>query len=176
MLLLLFSSAILAQEKFYTKSGSILFEASVPSFEEVKARNNTVSSIFDVGSGEIAVLALIKGFRFKVALMEEHFNENYAESESYPKATFNGKIHNFFLNNLTKEPQSFESEGTVNFHGETIAINPKIYISVEDEMITLTSNFTLDPIDFGIEIPKILRKKVAETVDVAIHFKYIKKK
>ncbi len=86
--IVLISSTLIAQSKYYTKSGSIDFEASVPSFEEVKAKNNTVTSILNTETGEIAALALVKGFRFKVALMEEHFNENYAETHKFPKATF----------------------------------------------------------------------------------------
>ena len=78
-----------------TRSGEIKFEASMPAFEEVAAKNNTVSCIFDKSTGDIAVLALVKAFRFKVPLMEEHFNENYIESDKFPKATFKGKVTNF---------------------------------------------------------------------------------
>ena len=67
----------LSQEKMIDKSGMITFEASVPSFEEVKAINNSVTFVLNPATGEIACLALMKGFRFKVALMEEHFNESY---------------------------------------------------------------------------------------------------
>ena len=65
-----------AQERFATKSGVVNFEASVPSFEEVKATHNSVSAILK-SNGDFASLALVRGFRFKVALMEEHFNESY---------------------------------------------------------------------------------------------------
>ncbi len=72
------------QEKKLTKTGTITFEASVPSFEEVKGKNTAVTCILNTSNGEIAALALMKGFRFKVALMEEHFNENYIESSKFP--------------------------------------------------------------------------------------------
>ena len=65
-----------AQEKLITKSGKITFKASVPSFEEVKATNESSSCVLNTTTGEIASLALMKGFRFKIALMEEHFNGN----------------------------------------------------------------------------------------------------
>mgnify|MGYP000038271939 CR=1 FL=1 len=84
-----------SQSKYYTKTGVVNFEASVPSFEEVKAHNKSVTAIFNSETGEFAALVFVKGFRFKNALMEEHFNENYAESDQYPKATFKGKILNF---------------------------------------------------------------------------------
>ena len=34
-------------------------------------------------------------FKFDKALMEEHFNEKYVESEKYPKSTFVGSIVNW---------------------------------------------------------------------------------
>ena len=74
-----------SQEKYLTKTGLLNFEASVPSFEEIKATNTNVTAIFNAANGQFATLALVKGFRFKNALMEEHFNESYAESDSYPK-------------------------------------------------------------------------------------------
>src|SRR5688500_14963512 len=85
--LLLLSAGVSAQ-KMITKTGKVTFEASVPSFEEVKATHDAVTCVLNPATGEIASLALIKGFRFKIALMEEHFNENYIESNKYPKATF----------------------------------------------------------------------------------------
>ena len=76
-MLLLASLSSIAQTKMLTKNGKITFEASVPAFEEVKAKNESVTVVLNPSTGEIASLALVKSFRFKVALMEEHFNENY---------------------------------------------------------------------------------------------------
>ena len=81
-----------AQGKYLTRTGQLDFEASVPAFEEVAAKNSAVTAILNAENGEFAALALVTGFRFKNALMEEHFNEKYAESEKYPKATFKGKL------------------------------------------------------------------------------------
>src|SRR5688572_15543260 len=94
----LLAGSLSAQDKLVTKNGKITFEASVPSFEEVKATNAASTFVLNPKTGEFASLALMKGFRFKVALMEEHFNENYIESDKFPKATFRGKIEGFDLN------------------------------------------------------------------------------
>ena len=59
-----------SQEKYLTKTGLLNFEASVPSFEEIKATNTNVTAIFNAANGQFATLALVKGFRFKNALME----------------------------------------------------------------------------------------------------------
>ena len=97
------SVPVVAQEKYSTKNGTIVFEASVPSFEEVKAKNENVSAILNVETGDFASLVLINGFRFKVALMEEHFNENYMESSKFPKAILKGKLKDFSTSKLSEE-------------------------------------------------------------------------
>ena len=117
-ILLLITQFSIAQDKLITKSGTITFEASVPSFEEVKAKNSGVSCVINTKTGEIASLALLKGFRFKVALMEEHFNENYVESDKFPKATFKGKIENFDLSKITSTATNYTIKGKLELHGK----------------------------------------------------------
>ena len=110
LVICLFSFSPIVEKKL-TKTGTITFEASVPSFEEVKAKNEAVTCILNTDNGEIAALALMKGFRFKVALMEEHFNENYIESNKYPKATFKGKIEGFDVSKITTSPKEYNIKG-----------------------------------------------------------------
>ena len=83
---------VIFSQKMMTRTGEIKFEASMPAFEEIAATNSTVSCIFDETTGDFVALALIKSFKFKAPLMEEHFNENYMESSKFPKATFKGKF------------------------------------------------------------------------------------
>ena len=120
--LTLLTQSIHAQ-KYFTKTGTIHFEASVPSFEEVDARNETVTAIINTETGEIAALALVKGFRFIIALMEEHFNENYAESSKYPKTTFKGIIQEFNFKKIESTGKTYSVDGEVNFHGNTQKIH-----------------------------------------------------
>lgn len=159
-----------AQNKKITKTGEITFEASVPSFEEVKATNKSVSCILNTKTGEIAALALMKGFRFKVALMEEHFNEKYAESDTYPKATFKGTIKNFDLNKLDKTAKEYILNGTLKIHGKSKEITTTAIITLKGGSIELTTDFIVSPADFDIEIPKIVVNKVAKTVNVSSKF------
>jgi len=162
-----------SQEKYLTKTGTINFEASVPSFEEVAAKNNAVTAIVNVENGEIAALALINAFRFKNALMEEHFNENYAESNKYPKANFKGKIQNYSIENLTG---NFEINGDLTFHGVTKTIeNIPVTMDKRDESITIKGTFKVKASDFKIEIPKIVKNKVSDEVLVSFEFSLQKK-
>lgn len=170
ILLLTVSFLGLSQDKKTTKTGEITFEASVPSFEEVKATNNGVSCILNTKTGEIAALALVKGFRFKVALMEEHFNENYIESLKFPKAIYKGKIENFDASKLTENPQKYTINGTLELHGKTKNITSIAMIKKSGNTIDIKNDFTVNPEDFNIKIPSIVSKKVAKTVDVKCHF------
>jgi hypothetical protein len=164
-------SIVNAQEKFITKFGEINFEASVPSFEEVKATHNSVSAIIK-SNGEFASLALIKGFRFKVALMEEHFNENYAESSTYPKATFKGKVKDFDISELSKDDKEYVISGTVNMHGVDKNIETKAFIRKVNDIIFLETQFILKPEDFNIDIPSVVSSKIAEEIHVSASFEF----
>lgn len=156
-------------QKFTTKTGSLKFEASVASFEEVAAENKNTSAVLETSSGEIAVLALMKGFRFKIALMEEHFNENYVESDKYPKASFKGKIEDFDVSKLSSSAKVFKISGDLTLHGKTKKISSTAKISKSGDKIVIVGNFDVKPEDFAIEIPKIVSKKVADVIQVSFN-------
>lgn len=159
-----------AQTKMITKTGKITFEASVPAFEEVKAKNENVTCILNPLTGEIASLVLMKSFRFKVALMEEHFNENYIESDKYPKATFKGKIENFDVSKITADDKDFTIKGKLELHGKTKDIVITANIKKTAEGFNILSNFNVNTDDFGIEIPSIVSKKLAKKVNIKLDF------
>ena len=171
LLCLLFATAVVsAQEKMITKNGKITFEASVPAFEEVKAKNESVTCVLNPKTGEIASLALLKGFRFKVALMEEHFNENYIESDKYPKSTFKGAIQNFDAAALTASAKDYTIKGKLELHGKTKDIVANAKIRKTDAGIEIISAFTVNAEDFAIEIPAVVKSKVSNKVSVKTEF------
>tara|TARA_B110000093_G_scaffold13933_1_gene12933 strand:+ start:71 stop:607 length:537 start_codon:yes stop_codon:yes gene_type:complete len=162
-----------SQEKYLTKTGLLNFEASVPSFEEIKATNTNVTAIFNAANGQFATLALVKGFRFKNALMEEHFNESYAESDSYPKAVFKGELIGYTENNTLG---SYPIKGTLSFHGVTKNIqNVIVQIINSENKLTFNGAFELNPKEFDVEIPKIVSSKIADSVTVVFEFSMTKK-
>lgn len=158
------------QDKKITKTGKITFEASVPSFEEVKAKNETVTCVLNIKTGEIASLALIKGFRFKIALMEEHFNENYIESDLYPKATFKGRIENFNWNIIGTSPKEFKMKGQLELHGKSKEISTIVTLKKVGEALDIVSDFNVNSDDFDIAIPKVVSKKVSKTINIKTEF------
>jgi len=170
-LLLIVGLYTTAQEKYITKTGTIHFEASVPSFEEVAAKNNAVTAIINTETGDFASLVLVKGFRFKNALMEEHFNENYAESSEFPKATFKGRVQDY-----KNTSGGYKITGELTFHGVTKQLeNITVTLNNSDSSITMSGNFSVLVSDFGIKIPKIVKKKLSDEVQVKFNFELQKK-
>ena len=117
-------------------------------------------------------MVLVKGFRFKNALMEEHFNENYAESDEYPKATFKGKIEDFDMSNLNSNAVKKVFHGQLVFHGKSkILNNEPVSLSKTDKGgIVLSGKFMVNVADFDIKIPKIVSKKLSRDVSVTYDF------
>jgi polyisoprenoid-binding protein YceI len=174
--ILFISLSAIGQSKYLTKTGSLNFEASVPSFEEVAAKNNAVTAILNTENGEFAALALVKAFRFKNALMEEHFNENYAESDTHPKATFRGNIENFDFDTLSEIDSFSHIDGALTFHGVTKDLKAiPLTITLLDDKIVISGNFKVMVSDFDIEIPKIVANKLSDEVSVAFNFELVKK-
>jgi hypothetical protein len=112
-------------QKLITKTGHIWFYSKTP-LEEVEAHNRQAVSTLDPATGEMVFMLLVKSFEFKRALMQEHFNENYMESEKYPKASFKGKITNLDKINFKKDGvYNAEVSGDMTIHNATKPLSAK---------------------------------------------------
>jgi polyisoprenoid-binding protein YceI len=160
-----------AQSKYIDKKGKVNFEASADLFEPVKATNESVTVVLNVETNEIASLALVKSFRFKNSLMEEHFNENYIESETYPKATFKGKLLDFKFSDLSENMKEVLIDGKMELHGKEKQIFTALKIGKFGDSIIIQGSFTVTPDDFNIEIPSIVKNKIAKEIEVSLDFK-----
>ncbi|MFC6876519.1 YceI family protein [Flavobacterium myungsuense] len=165
-----FVVSLVFSQKMITRSGEIKFDASMPDLVEIAATNNTVSCIFDEATGDFVALALIKAFKFKAPLMEEHFNENYMESSKFPKATFKGKVLNFSASKLSATKTSYDIEGDLTIHGVTKKIKTKISLILNARKITATSAFSVKAADYKIDIPNLVKEKFAENIKITLNF------
>lgn len=170
---LLFAGYASAQ-KYSSKTGKLTFEASVPLFEDIYAQDDANLVILNADTGEMASVSVVKNFHFKTKLMEEHFNESYAESAKFPKTTFKGKIVGFDKSKLTASPQKYTVQGTLNFHGVDKAIASAASIYAKDGKIYMQGSFVVKPADYKVTIPKVVAKKVAESVNVEYNYILIK--
>ncbi len=157
---------------YLTRNGKITFFSQAP-LENIEATNNDVTSILDTQKGEFAFVVLIKSFRFKKALMQEHFNENYMESKTFPKATFKGNITDLSKINFAKDGSyPVTVNGDLTIHGVTKKIEVPGTITIVQGKITATSKFGVKVKDYNIKIPSIVINKIAETVEVSVDCKY----
>jgi hypothetical protein len=163
-------SAIFAssQEKYISRNGSIQFIASTP-LETIDPINNHVSCILDTENGNIVFQLKMISFKFEKALMEEHFNEKYVESEKFPKATFQGKIKDWDTTLLNGEKHMVLAIGNITIHGIKKEIIVNGIIKTNKINIFLSSSFDITLADFGIGIPKLVRDKISKTVKVEVN-------
>jgi hypothetical protein len=167
-----FFTAAYSQEKYLCKNGHIWFYSHTP-FEDIEAHNNESAGIINTASGDIAFQILIKSFKFKRALMEEHFNENYMESSKYPKSDFKGKITNLDSIQFRKAGvYKAIVEGNLTIHNKTNKIKQTGIIEVKDGKLFVKSKFNAVPQDFDIEIPSTVRDKFAKSMEVNVDMIY----
>jgi polyisoprenoid-binding protein YceI len=172
ILLLLNLVVATSAQKYITKNGYVRF-FSHTAIEDIKADNNQAASVFDTSTGEIVLQVLIKSFHFDKALMEEHFNENYMESDKFPKSVFKGKIINPTSVDFSK-PGKFDVtvEGDLNIHDVTNKILVKGTIGVIEGGINASSKFNIVPEDYKITIPGVVRDNIAKNLEVTVSLKY----
>jgi polyisoprenoid-binding protein YceI len=140
-----------AQERYATRTGHISFHSDTP-MEKIEANNHKATSVFDATTGAIEMAVLMKGFEFEKALMQEHFNENYVESDKFPKATFKGKITGVTAEDLKKPgSHAVTVEGDLTMHGVTKPVKVSGTMGMEATgAIRATSTFTIKPEDYNI--------------------------
>ena len=164
---LMFGNVAQAQ-KFMTKNGNISFFSSMP-MENIEAHNKQVNSAIDSKTGDFVVKVLIKSFEFEKALMQEHFNENYMESDKFPNATLSGKIKNIAEVDFTKDgtyPADVEAKLTI--HGVTKDVTEKGTITVKGGKVNAVSTFNVTLADYGIEIPNTVVNNISKTIQIKV--------
>ncbi|UWY28389.1 YceI family protein [Flavobacterium sp. TR2] len=169
LLFLLFTAfSVLAQDKFFTNTGTINFEASVPMFEEIRAVNRQVAILLEPKTSTFICTVIVKNFRFKLDLMQEHFNENYMESNRYPKAVFKGKIEKFDLKDINEVEKEYQIKGKLNLRGKSKEITVNALIKRVPEGIQIISDFPIVVSDFNIHIPTPIAAKIATTANTEL--------
>lgn len=158
-------------QKFITKNGFIQFYSETP-VETIEADNRSVNSAYDHESGMFVFQVLMKSFEFEKALMQEHFNENYVESDQFPNATLKGQIVNNADIDISKKSEiPVTVKGDLTIHGVTQKIEEEGVMKIDGDMIHGTSTFIVKPADFDIKIPGAVVKNIAEEIEVRVDVK-----
>lgn len=166
---LLVTHAALGQQKLFTKNGSISFQSKT-SIQKFEALNTKVLSVWETTSGNIEFSLLIKGFQFEKALMQEHFNENYLESDKYPKATFTGVVENsknisFKENNII----TVNVKGLMTLHGVSRSLSIPATIKIKNGEVSAVTSFVIIPEDYNIKIPAVVADNISKKINVQIN-------
>ncbi len=168
IILLVFSAQFCSAQKYICKNGFISFFSETP-VENIEAKSNEATSAFDATTSDLVVIIPIKSFKFEKSLMQEHFNENYMESEKYPKAFLKGKIISTSPIDFKKDGvYKVSAQGKLTIHNVTRDINIPGTLTVKNGVISLDSKFIVRCADYGIKIPKIVMVKVAEEIQVSL--------
>ena len=165
--LFFFAGTLTITAQIYTaKPGatSISFFSEAP-LENIEAVSKVVTIVMRPATNDIQARLSIQTFKFKNALMEEHFNENYLESEKYPDATFKGKINEKL--DLTKEGETKVTiTGIMDLHGVQKEVTMDGTVNKVGEELKLDSKFKMKVADYNIKVPSMYVKNIAEVVDV----------
>ncbi|MEZ4903799.1 MAG: YceI family protein [Spirosomataceae bacterium] len=162
--MLLLGTDVQAQNFYATNNGETTFFSQTP-VEDITAVNKSGQFILNITTNDMVVQMNMKQFDFPNKLMQEHFNENYIESEKYPKAVFKGKISETI--DFTKEG-TYDVSATGNFslHGVTKARTLKGKLEIKGKSLVFTSDFDIALADHKIEVPKLVFVKVAQVIKV----------
>lgn len=155
-------------QNYLTKTGTVSFFSAAP-LENIEAVNKQLTAMLNPVTGEVAFKLLIKSFVFEKALMQEHFNENYMESDKYPDSKFTGKILDFNKVDISKNgTYPVSAEGDLTIHGVTKKITAPGTLEVKDGKIFLKSKFNVTVADYNITIPKAVADNIAKVVEVTV--------
>ncbi len=172
LIIIVLVSLDLPAQKYFTKAGSIEFHSETP-LERIHAVNNKAVSVIDLEKGQVQFSVLMKGFHFENALMQVHFNENYVYSDQYPKATFRSTESQLTNLDLSQDgEQVLQVKGDLTIKGVTKEVEAAVTIRVAGEGFSGTTTFDVSPADFEIEIPKLVRNKIAKTISIQISAVY----
>ena len=156
-------------QRYKSSTSYIRFFSDAP-LEDIEAVNEGSSSIIDATTKAIVMVVPIKSFVFEKSLMQEHFNENYLESDKYPNATFKGKIQEW---DGSIGKFSSKATGTMEIHGVTQEVTLEGELEFDGKKMNVNSTFVIKLKDYKVKIPKAVFYNIAEEVEVTAQFEYL---
>ena len=164
-----FASSV-AQDVQSSKTVNISFYSSAP-LEDIEAKTSNGTSVITTTKNEFFFLVPIKSFTFKSSLMQEHFNENYMESDKYADARFSGKV-NETIDWKKDGVYNVTVTGKLTVHGVDKDRTIPGTITVKNGTISILTKFDISCKEHGIKIPSMMSEKIAETVAVTVNGAY----
>jgi YceI-like protein len=172
LFLLSIGSVSTAQVMLATRTGAVSFYSTAP-LEDIEAHSHSVASVLSKETGQLELGVLVKSFAFEKALMQEHFNENYLETDKFPKSHFRGRIDELSKVDFTREGQySVTVTGQLTIHGETKTVTAPSVITVSKENVSASTVFSILLEDYKIKIPALVKDKISNNVKIVVKLTY----
>jgi polyisoprenoid-binding protein YceI len=163
-----------AQDRLLTRRGFISFYSEAP-LEKIEANTHTAASALDKKTGQIEFGVLIKSFSFRKALMQEHFNENYLESDKFPKSSFVGRIDDVSKIDFGRDGEyPVNVSGQLTIHGVTRTVTVPASLAVKNGTTVANATFNISLMEYNIGIPSLVKDKISETVKITVALEYEK--
>jgi len=149
-------------QQYLAKDGTISFFSKAP-VEDISAINNKVSAVYDAKTKALAFQLNIIDFIFLKSLMQEHFNENYMESDIFPTSTFVGKV-------VSHKNGVANVEGKLAIHGQANDISVFGDLQVNDNIASISGvKFSVKLKDYTIKVPRIVMYNIAEEIEIKVN-------
>jgi len=153
-------------QNYMAKSVKVRLFSSTP-VEDIRAVNVNAAAVLVGKTREIVVQVPIKGFEFDRKLMQEHFNENYMESDKYPLAKFKGTIDQQI--DFSKDGvYDVKVTGVLTVHGVDQARSIPGKVIVSAGAVQILTDFKVACADHRIKIPTLIITKVAEVINIKL--------
>lgn len=157
-------------QTYVSKNIKLSLYSSTP-LEDIRAATDKCTGLIIKESREIAFQVPVKSFEFDRKLMQEHFNENYMESDRYPYAKFKGVLDQQI--DWTKDGvYNVTVTGMLTVHGVDKKRTVPGKISISNGQIEVSTEFKVACVDHGIKIPKLVFTKIAEQINIKVSGKF----
>ncbi len=169
-LVFVFSAALCfsqSSNKLLLQNGNVKFISDAP-LETIQASSTKLKGLLLTNERTFAFTVDINSFNgFNGSIQREHFNENYMESDIFPRASFSGKIVED-VNFMKDGTYELRAKGKLNIHGVEKERTIKIQMETKNGRINVNAKFNVLLEDHSISIPSIVNQKIAEEIKVEV--------
>lgn len=167
LFLIVIASKFSFSQIYIAKTCEISFFSASP-LEDIQAINKACKPIINTSTNDVVMKIAMSAFQFEKPLMQEHFNENYMESEKFPNAIFKGKINEKM--DWTKDGDyKVTVTGKLNIHGVEKDRTIDGLVKIKGQEINISTKFNIHIADHGIKVPTLYVQNIAEDVEVKLN-------
>lgn len=154
-------------QKLLSRSAIVEFHSDSP-LEQIRAVNKQGLFVLDQAAMRIESAVLMKGFQFRKALMQEHFNENYVESDKYPRGSFKGSYSGETIDWDKDGTYEIIVEGIMTIHGVSNPVRTNAKFIIANKNISANATFFIKLSDYKIKIPALVADNINNNVKITI--------